>query len=178
MNILKKNYRHTYFISEITDKDFATPLFKKHRFRTPFDCQHVKGSQPLLKSAWEHFRLVFSSLWDNLISNIPSLLTFSIFGLLGIILTANEKYALRDCQNLFTPVQMHLFSKLKPFFTFFCSICRKYLKFWKFSQKIWPSYLLYFGNYRLSKAWLDHSVKNTVSEHSLTVNMLKCPKFL
>ena len=135
MNILKKNYRHTYFISEITDKDFATPLFKKHRFRTPFDCQHVKGSQPLLKSAWEHFHLVFSSLWDNLISNIPSLLTFSIFGLLGIILTANEKYALRDCQNLFTPVQMHLFSKLKPFSHFFVLFVESTLNFENFHKK-------------------------------------------
>ena len=30
----------------------------------------------------------------------------------------------------------------------------------------------------MSKTWLDHSLKNTVSEHPLTVNMLKLPKQL
>ena len=30
-----------------------------------------------------------------------------------------------------------------------------------------------FRNYRLSMTWLDHFLKNTVSEHLLTVNMLK-----
>ena len=31
-------------------KDFVRPLSKKHRFRTPFDSQNVKGSQTLVKS--------------------------------------------------------------------------------------------------------------------------------
>ena len=31
-------------------KDFVRPLSKKHRFRTPFDSQSVKGSQTLVKS--------------------------------------------------------------------------------------------------------------------------------
>ena len=30
----------------------------------------------------------------------------------------------------------------------------------------------------MSKTWLDHSLKNTVSEHPLTVNMLNLPKQL
>ena len=34
-----------------TVKDFVRPLSKNHRFRTPFDSQHVKGSQSLLKCA-------------------------------------------------------------------------------------------------------------------------------
>ena len=32
-------------------KDLVTPLAKKIRFRTPFDSQHVKASQTLVKSA-------------------------------------------------------------------------------------------------------------------------------
>ena len=43
-------------------KDFVRPLSKKHRFRTPFDSQSVKGSQTLVKSVWEHFHHVFPSL--------------------------------------------------------------------------------------------------------------------
>ena len=37
---------------------------------------------------------------------------------------------------------------------------------------------MYFQNYRLSKTWLDHSLKGAVSEHPSTVNMLKGPKHL
>ena len=32
-------------------------------------------------------------------------------------------------------------------------------------------------NYRLSNTWLDHSLKTPVSEHPLTVNMLKGAKY-
>ena len=37
---------------------------------------------------------------------------------------------------------------------------------------------MYFRYYRLSKTWLGHSLKYTVSEHPLTVNTLKGPKHL
>ena len=32
-------------------KDLVRPLSEKHRFRTPFDSQHVKGFQTLVRSA-------------------------------------------------------------------------------------------------------------------------------
>ena len=32
-------------------KDLVTPLSKKHRFRTSFDSQHVKGSETVVKFA-------------------------------------------------------------------------------------------------------------------------------
>ena len=32
---------------------------------------------------------------------------------------------------------------------------------------------MYFQNYKLSKTWLDHSVKSAISERPSTVNMLK-----
>ena len=34
-----------------TVKDLIRPLSKKHRFRAPFDSQHVKASQTLVKCA-------------------------------------------------------------------------------------------------------------------------------
>ena len=37
---------------------------------------------------------------------------------------------------------------------------------------------MYFWNYRLWKTWLGHSLKSAVSEHALTVNMWKLPKYL
>ena len=35
---------------------------KKHCLGTPFGIQHVKGSQTLVKSAWERFHHIFTSL--------------------------------------------------------------------------------------------------------------------
>ena len=37
---------------------------------------------------------------------------------------------------------------------------------------------MYFPNSRLSKTWLDNSLKSAVSEHPLTVNILKGLKHL
>ena len=37
---------------------------------------------------------------------------------------------------------------------------------------------MFFRNYRIWKSWLDHSLKSAVSEHALTVNMQKRPKYL
>ena len=41
----------TLFSKLQTVKDLFRPLSKKHRFTTPFDSQHVKGSQALAKGA-------------------------------------------------------------------------------------------------------------------------------
>ena len=41
----------TLFRKLHTAKDLVRPLSKKQRFRTPFDSQHAKGSQTLVKSA-------------------------------------------------------------------------------------------------------------------------------
>ena len=35
---------------------------------------------------------------------------------------------------------------------------------------------MYFRNYGLQKTWLDECLKRPVSEHFLTVHMLKAPK--
>ena len=37
---------------------------------------------------------------------------------------------------------------------------------------------MYFRYYRLWKTWLKHSLKDAVSEHALTVNNWKRPKYL
>ena len=37
---------------------------------------------------------------------------------------------------------------------------------------------MYFRTYRPSKTWVDHSVKNALSEQSLNINMQKHHKYL
>ena len=102
----------TLFRKLQTLKDLVRPLSKKHCFRSLFDSQHVKGYQTLVKSAWEHFHQIFSSLWENLIWKIPPLVTCWILGVFGKTLTANDKHPIRDCENLLSPIQME--SSLKP----------------------------------------------------------------
>ena len=41
---------------------FSSNLEHFERFRTPFDSQHTKGSQTMLKSAQQHFQHILSSL--------------------------------------------------------------------------------------------------------------------
>ena len=88
-------------------------------------------------------------------------------------MNANDKYPVRDCENSLNPVQMQLSPKLRIFSGLFVPFLETTLNFEHWSKKRWSSYLLYFENYRLSKTWLDHSLKNTVSDHPLAVNMLK-----
>ena len=116
LNILKKQ---TLVITTLlrkleTVKDLFRPLSEKYLFRTPFDSKHVKGSQTLVKSAWEHFHHIFSLPWENQTWKISRLAICYILGVFCNTSTAIEKYPIRD---------------------------------WE------------FGNYRLSKTWLDHARK-------------------
>ena len=49
----------TLFRKVKTVKDLFRPLSIKHRFKTPFDSQHVKLSETLVKCSLDHFHLVF-----------------------------------------------------------------------------------------------------------------------
>ena len=92
-----------------TVKDLVRPLSKKHRFRTSFNSQHVKGSQTLLKSVWEHFYHIFPSLSGGIICKIFPLFKFNIVGVFVNTLTIDAKYPEPDCENLPFPIQMQLF---------------------------------------------------------------------
>ena len=54
-------------------KDLVRLLPKKQYFTKPFDSQHVKESQSLVKSAWDHIDEIFSSLWENMTWKISPL---------------------------------------------------------------------------------------------------------
>ena len=47
-------------------KDVVRALSKKPIFRRPFERQHVKVSQTLVKSAWQHFYHNFSLPWEKI----------------------------------------------------------------------------------------------------------------
>ena len=59
-----------------TVQGLVTPLTIQRRLKTSFDSQHVKRYQTLVKSSWENFYHIFSSLWVEIIWKISPWLKF------------------------------------------------------------------------------------------------------
>ena len=86
----------------------VTPLTIQRRLKTSFDSQHVKRFQTLVKSSWEHFYHIFSSLWGEIIWKTSPWLKFEIIGLFVNTWTADYNYPVKDCENLPFPIQIQL----------------------------------------------------------------------
>ena len=108
-NFLKKKIVAAIAFPKLqTVKDLVRQLSKNRCFRTSFDSQHVKRSQTIVKSAWEHFYHIFPSLWQEMIRKISHWSKFEILGAFVNTLTADHKYAFPDCENLGFPIQVQL----------------------------------------------------------------------
>ena len=91
-----------------TVQGLRTPLSIQRSLKTSFDSQHVKRFQTLVKSSWEHFYHISSSLWGEIICKASPWLKFGIIGLFVNTGTADCKYADPDCENLPFPVPIQL----------------------------------------------------------------------
>ena len=89
-------------------KNFVRPLYKKGRFRTRLDTQHVNASQVLANSPWGHIYHVFPSISENLIRKMCLLVLAEILLVFVNTLTADVKYRNQHCKNLTLPIQMQL----------------------------------------------------------------------
>ena len=89
-----------------TVQGLVTPLTIQRRLKTSFESQHVKPFQTLVKSSWEHFEHIFSSLWGEKIWKISTWLNFHIIGLFANTWTADYKYPFLDCENLPFPIRV------------------------------------------------------------------------
>ena len=96
-----------------TVQGLVTPLTIQLRLKTSFDSQHVKRFQTLVKSSWEHFYHIFSSLWGEMTWKISSWLKFDIIGLFGNTWSADYKYPVPDCESLPFPIRVQLSEKEK-----------------------------------------------------------------
>ena len=132
LNLQKKDDPHRFCISEITDSENVTrSMSKKYGFRRPFNKQHGKRAQALLKSALEHLYHIHRWLPSQLSGKTSLLRTCQILGLLVNTLAAGEKYPVLNSDNLMIRIQMQL-SQTKKFFPIFCCIFEIYIKFWTF----------------------------------------------
>ena len=110
LNIFKKKkiLIANVFPKLATVQGLVTPLTIQRRLKTSFDSQHVKRFQTLVKSSWEHFYHIFSSLWGEMIWKISTCPKFDIIGFFANTWTADYKYPVPDCENLPFPIQIQL----------------------------------------------------------------------
>ena len=85
-----------------------TPLTIQRRLKTSFESQHVKRFQTLVKSSWDDFSHISSSLWGEIIWKISPWLKFEIKALFVNTWTADYKYPVPDCANFPFPIQTQL----------------------------------------------------------------------
>ena len=91
-----------------TVQGWVTPLSIQRRLKTSFESQHVKRFQTLVKSSWEHFYHIFSSLRGEMTWKISTWLKFHIIGLFANTWAADYKYPVPDCESLTFPIRVKL----------------------------------------------------------------------
>ena len=104
----KEILRASVFSKLATVQGLVTPLTIQRRLKRFFDSQHVKRFQTLVKSSWENFYHIFSSLWGEIILKTCPWLKFGIIGLFVNTWTPHNKYPVTDCGNLPFRIQIHL----------------------------------------------------------------------
>ena len=87
-------------------------------FRGPFDKQHGKRAQALLKSTLQHLDDIHHSQPRELSWKKSLLLTCKILGLLVNTLAADEKYLILHRDNFMIPIYKQLSQKQKTFSEF------------------------------------------------------------
>ena len=149
-------------------------MSKKSRFTGPFDKQHGKRSQGLLKYGWQHLYQIHLSLSSQLSWKKSLLLTCKILVLLVNTLAADEKYPVLNRDNLTIPIQMQL-SQKKNLFSIFSAFLKCRLNLQHFEKTV-TLIDFEFPKLRTPKTWSDKCLKSPVSEDPLTSNMVNVPK--
>ena len=148
----KKDDADRFCIFEIThSENVVRKISKKLSLREPFNKQHGKLPEALLKPASQHLYHIHWSLPSQLSWKKSLLLTCQILGLLVNTLAADEKYPVLNRDNLTIPIQMHLSEKQKSFSEFVAAFLKSRLNFKHFEKKGWHSWLFYFRSYGLQK---------------------------
>ena len=119
-----------------TAKDVVRKMVKKPRFRTPFDSQHTKGCQNLLKSGRQHFYHFLPLPWGKWSWKNLVLQLFETSGLYVSTLIADDKYYLRKSRNSPQPIQIQLSNKQKVLSEVFAPFLKSTSYFEQFQRKI------------------------------------------
>ena len=157
-------------------KDVVRQMSKTCHFRRPFNKQSGKLSQIPLKPAWHHLYYIYWSLWQKMSGRNNLLVICKIWGLFVNSLTADDKFSLFNRHNITQTIQMQLSKKEISFFGFFTESLKSKSTFEHFEKKRWPSFLMYFRNYRLQRRWLEKYLKSLAWGDPSTINLVNGPK--
>ena len=148
----KKEDPHRFCISEIMDcENVVRWTSQKSLFKGPFEKQHGKRTQALLKSSSQHLYHIHLLFPRQLSSRKSLLLTCQVLGLLVNALAAERKYPVLNRDNLKITIQMQLSQKQKHFFPFFAAFLKFKLNFKCFEEKNDPHRIFDFAYYGLWK---------------------------
>ena len=98
-------------------------MSKKLGFTGPFDKQHGKVDQTLVKSKRHHFYQIYRSLWRQVSWKKSLLVLYKVLTMFVNILTADDKHFLVNRDNLRQPIHTQLSQKKVYFIILF-------LQFW------------------------------------------------
>ena len=143
--------------------------------RGPFDKQHGKRTQALLKPALQHLYHINWSLARKLCWKKSLLLTWKILVLLVSTLAAVQKYLVLNRDNLKVPIQMQLSQKQKTFPQFMPTFLKSIFNFKHFKKKM-TLIAFTFLKLRTRKRWLDKCLKSPFSDYPSTSNIVNVPK--
>ena len=100
-------------------KNVATQTSKSSCFRTSFASERVNGFQTLLKSARHPYYPLFSSIRGKLSCKKSPSVWYEILRLFANALIAEDKYSVRNMQDLPQHIQTLLSQRQKTFLDFF-----------------------------------------------------------
>ena len=150
-------------------------MSKKCCFRGPFDKQHGKRAQALLKSASQHLYQIHLSLPRQLSLKESLLLTCQILGQIVNLLAANKKYPVLNRDNLTIPIQIKLSRKQKFFSKFFAVFLKSCLILDHFEKNM-TLIAFVFRKLPSPKMLLDKCLKSPISDDRSRSNMENVPK--
>ena len=172
----EKDDPHRFYISEITDsEDVVIWISKNSRFRGPFNKEHGRGAQALLKRESQHLYWTHWSLPSELPLKKSLLLTWKILGLSVNTLATDENSPVLNRDNLRIPIPIQLFQKKKFFSQFLAAFLKSRLNFKHFEQKMTLMPFVCW-NLRTPKTLLDKFLKRPILEDRLTSETADVPK--
>ena len=110
-------------------------MSKKSRFRGPFDKEHGKRAETLLKSVWHHVYHIYWCLGMKWRLKKSLWVICKILGLFVNLLTADNKYSVLNRENLLQEFQMQLSQKPKIFSEVFFEFFEFRFNFAHFEKK-------------------------------------------
>ena len=118
-----------------TRKSIVRCTCKVSPFKGPFEKQHGKRAEKLLKSEREYLSHIYKSRWQQLSWKKSLLVICKMLRLFVNTFTADDKYSVLNRDNLTQPIQMQLSQKQKVFSQCFSALLKSELSFQHFQKK-------------------------------------------